>query len=202
MSAAPLPQHEEAARGELYGLLAALFHAPPDAALLAALRGAEVAAADDAQSPLPAAWAELVAAARALEPAAIAGEYDALFGGVGRPDVYLFGSYHLAGFLNEKPLVKLRDDLARLGLARADAVRETEDHIACLFDAMRHLIALEPESGTPLQDQRLLFERHIAPWMEPLLDAIEQHPAARFYRAVARLTQVFTAVEQQAFELL
>lgn len=201
MSTTPLPQQEEAARGELYGVLAALFYAPPDAALLAALRDAG-SAADDSPSALQSAWTELVAAAQALEPPAIAAEYDALFGGVGRPDIYLFGSHYLAGFLNEKPLVNLRGDLARLGLARADAVRETEDHIACLFDAMRHLIAVHPENGTPLADQRLLFERHIAPWAEPLCDAIAGHPAARFYESVAQLMRVFAAIEQQAFELL
>ena len=65
-------------------------------------------------------------------------EYDALFGGIGKPDIFLFGSHYLSGFLNDKPLVQLRNDLDRLGLARTEATYETEDHIACLFEVMRH----------------------------------------------------------------
>ena len=52
-------------------------------------------------------------------------EYDALFRGVGKPEVFLFGSYYLSGFLNEKPLVALRTDLRALGLAR-DERRERD----------------------------------------------------------------------------
>jgi TorA maturation chaperone TorD len=59
--------------------------------------------------------------------AAIAREYDRLFGGVGKPEVFLYGSHYLSGFLNEKPLARLRTDLAALGLARDEAMPETED---------------------------------------------------------------------------
>ena len=38
----------------------------------------------------------------------IAQEYDRLFGGVGKPEVYLYASHYLSGFLNEKPLARLR----------------------------------------------------------------------------------------------
>ena len=34
-----------------------------------------------------------------------------LFHGVGKPEVFLYGSYYLSGFLNELPLAKLRDHL-------------------------------------------------------------------------------------------
>jgi TorA maturation chaperone TorD len=81
---------------------------------------------------LEAPWQALVAAMRATTPAAAAEEYDALFGGVGKPEVFLYGSYYLSGFLNEKPLAALRDDLAALGLARDEQRGETEDHIAAL----------------------------------------------------------------------
>ena len=86
-------------------------------------------------------WRALVGSARALSDEAIQTEYDDLFGGVGKPEIFLYGSHYLSGFLNEKPLIKLRDDLAELGLARDEAMSETEDHFACLCEVMRYLIA-------------------------------------------------------------
>src|SRR5690606_32305119 len=114
----PTGLDEDAARAAIYGLLAHLFYAPPSAELLAQLQ--EQAAASG--SLLEASWNALADSARELDAATIASEYDALFGGVGKPEVYLFGSHYLAGFLNEKPLVRLRDDLSALGLARDPAM--------------------------------------------------------------------------------
>lgn len=131
---------EETARAEVYGLLAALYYAPPPAELMAQLRVA-VTEAPAAGGFLEEPWREVVAAARALSDEAVAAEYDALFGGVGKPDVFVFGSHYLSGFLNEKPLAALRNDLAALGLARDETMPETEDHIAYLCEVMRYLIA-------------------------------------------------------------
>ena len=68
----------------------------------------------------------LVACARALTDEDIATEYDNLFGGVGTPALYLFGSHYRSGFLNEKPLVALRKDLAALGLQAFDGELEMD----------------------------------------------------------------------------
>ena len=127
---------EETARAELYGLLSQLYYAAPDAQLLEALRVAVTEAPTDGgflQEP----WQHLVGTARRLDDAVVAQEFDRLFGGVGKPEVYLYGSHYLSGFLNERPLAKLRTDLARLGLARGDGMPETEDHIAYLCEVMR-----------------------------------------------------------------
>ena len=122
---------EETARAELYGLLSQLYYAVPSAELLSALRVAVTEApADGAFLQEP--WQVLVGTSRELSDAAIALEFDRLFGGVGKPEVYLYGSHYLSGFLNEKPLARLRTDLDGLGLARDDAMSETEDHVAYL----------------------------------------------------------------------
>ena len=102
---------EETARAEVYGLLSQLLYAAPSPELLSQLQVA-VTEAPDAGGFLEEPWRELVACARSLNAAQIAAEYSSLFGGVGKPEVYLFGSHYLSGFLNEKPLVRLRDDLA------------------------------------------------------------------------------------------
>ncbi|MDP3192561.1 molecular chaperone [Rhodoferax sp.] len=192
---------EETARAELYGVLAQLFYAPPTAELLAKLRVAATEA-PAAGGFLEEPWRALVGAARALSDDAIADEYNALFGGVGKPEVYLYGSHYLSGFLNEKPLARLRNELASLGLARDEAMSDTEDHIAYLCEVMRYLIAGDDVAVANLARQQSFFAEHLQPWSAALCDAIAQHPKARFYVAVAELTRAFVSVEAQGFDML
>lgn len=192
---------EEMARAELYGLLSILYYAPPAGQWLAQMR----VAATDAPTQggfLEEPWRALVGAARAASDAQIAAEYTQLFGGVGKPEVSLFGSYHLSGFLNEKPLATLRGDLAELGLARDEAMSETEDHIAYLCEVMRYLIAGDDGAVSTLGHQQTFFRAHLQPWVSRLCEALQAHPQARFYAAVAALTQAFMAVEAQGFDML
>jgi TorA maturation chaperone TorD len=197
----PSTLDEETARAEVYGLLAALYYAPPPAGLLDNMRVA-VTEAPAAGAVLEASWSELVGAARRLSNDAVAREYDALFGGVGKPEVYLFGSHYLSGFLNEKPLAALRTDLAELGLARDDAMSETEDHLAYLCEVMRYLIAGDDVAVANLTRQREFFAHHLQPWVPDLCDAVGRHPKADFYRCASAFTQVFISVEAQGFDML
>jgi TorA maturation chaperone TorD len=193
---------EETARAELYGLLAQLYYAAPAPEVLAALRVA-VTEAPSAGGYLQEPWQQLVGAARAQSDADIAREFDRLFGGVGKPEVYLFGSHYLSGFLNEKPLARLRADLARLGLARDEsAMPETEDHVAYLCEVMRYLIAGDDVAVCNLTAQRDFFATHLQPWLTSMCDALAGHPQARFYAALARLTRAFAEVETQGFDML
>lgn len=192
---------EETARAEVYGLLAALYYAPPSSELLAQLRVA-VTQAPEAGGFLEEPWRALVGAARELHDVQVAEEYDALFGGVGKPEVYLFGSHYLSGFLNEKPLARLRTDLAALGLGRDEAMPETEDHIAYLCEVMRYLIAGEDVAVANLTQQQRFFADHLQPWAANLCDALAAHPRARFYAALAAFSRAFFSVEAQGFDLL
>jgi TorA maturation chaperone TorD len=134
--------------------------------------------------------------------AAAAEEYDALFGGVGKPEVFLYGSYYLSGFLNEKPLALLRADLEQLGLARDEARSETEDHVAYVFETMRYLIAGDDVAVCNLEQQRRFFRAHVQPWVAQLCDTVQAHPRADTWRTVAELTREFVGVEAQGFDLL
>lgn len=192
---------EETARAEVYGLLAALYYAPPGAELLAQLRVA-VTEAPAAGGFLEEPWRQFVGAAREYSDAQIASEYDALFGGVGKPEVFLFGSYYLSGFLNEKPLAALRGDLAALGLARDEALPETEDHFAYICEVMRYLIAGDDVEIANLTQQQKFFSAHVQPWVPAMCEAINAHPKARFYAALAGFTAAFISVETQGFDLL
>ena len=192
---------EELARAEVYGLLASLFYEPPTADLYSQLRVA-VTEAPTAGAFLEASWSEVVAAARRLPLAAVADEFTALFQGMGKPEIFLYGSWFIAGTLNEKPLVELRSDLAAMGLERPQAVLETEDHIASLCEVMRYLIAGDDPGVSHLTAQQRFFNAHLRGWVERLCDALIAHPGADFYRAVAVFMRDFFAVETQGFDLL
>lgn len=191
---------EEAARADFYALIARLFYAPPDAELLRQLAQADELVAEDASTALPLAWNRLLAAAAAMTAEAAREEYDALFIGVGRPEVMLFGSYYLTGFMMEKPLAQLRDDLAALGLARKTGVGEPEDHIAALADVMRFLVRRDTHDGSEVTAlQQRFYLRHIKPWYARLCETVEAAPRANFYAVVARFTKAFLDLEADAF---
>lgn len=192
---------DELARAELYGLLSRLWFAPPDEALLQQFAVA-VTQAPETGAFLEAPWQSLVAAMRATSVQAAADEYDALFQGVGKPELFLYGSYYLAGFLNEKPLVQLRDDLAEIGLERDPQRGETEDHVAIVFEVMRYLIAGDDVAVCNLERQRRFFRAHVQSWVESMCDAIEAHPRPVLYRALAGFTRAFVQVETQGFDML
>jgi TorA maturation chaperone TorD len=192
---------EETARAEIYGLLAQLFYQVPSPELLAQLRVA-VTDAPVAGGFLEEPWRQLVASSRVSTDADIASEYNQLFGGVGKPEIYLYASHYVSGFLNDKPVARLREDLAALGLARDDSMSETEDHFACLCEVMRYLIAGDDVAISNLTQQREFFAKHVQPWVQEMLDVIMKHPRAQFFAQLAAFTQAFLSIETQGFDLL
>lgn len=189
---------QEEARADCYALLARLFYAAPDSGLLHELARGERLDAHAADAALPAAWDALRQAAAAAEPEAVRAEYDDTFIGVGRPEVLLYGSFYLAGFLNERPLVELRSDLAELGFTRTEEASEPEDHIAALADVMRQLI-LDGEDvvGGSAAVQCRFFTRHIATWYGRLCDGIEADANVDFYGRVAAFARAFLDIERE-----
>jgi TorA maturation chaperone TorD len=192
---------DELARAEVYGLLAQLFYAPPAEALYAQFQVA-VTVAPVSGAFLERSWSELVAAARRIDRTAIGREFDALFQGIGKPEIFVYASFHLSGKLNEKPLVELRHALRALGLQATGGTGVTEDHIASLCEVMRFLIAGEDAGTSNLAAQRRFFDAHLRRWVDALCDAIEANPGADFYRALARFARDFFAVEAEGFDLL
>ena len=192
---------EELARAELYGLLARLWLAPPDAELQQQFATA-VTQAPESGALLEAPWQALVGALRETPLAEATAEHEALFHGVGKPEVFAYASFYLSGFLNEKPLAALRTDLATLGLARQEGALETEDHVSYLFEVMRYLIAGDDAAVCNLEQQRRFYRAHIQSWAERFCDTVATHPRAVLYRALAEFTREFLLVETQAFDML
>jgi TorA maturation chaperone TorD len=126
-------------------------------------------------------------------------EYFDLFIGLGRGELLPYGSFYLTGFLHERPLARLRDDLTMLGIERAEGQVEPEDHAAILCEIMAGLASgrLSAPSGSDEQ----IFEKHIAPWMGRFFTDLERAEAANFYRHVGALGRVFLDIEMEAFAL-
>ena len=192
---------EEVARAELYGLLARLWLGPPDAELMTQFRFA-VTQAPQPGALLEPAWQALVSAMRETTVEAATDEYDALFMGIGKPEVLLYASYHLSGVLNDRPLAALRTELQQLGLTRQEDRYETEDHVAYEFEVMRYLIAGDDVAVCNLERQRRFFRGHVQTWVGTMCEAVLAHPRTDTWRAVAEFTRQFIEVETQAFDLL
>ncbi len=198
----PADEGEELQRAELYGLLSRLWFAPPDAELLAQFAVAAT------QAPQPGAfleepWQQLVAAFRATTPEQARVEFESLFVGTGKAEILPYASYHLAGALNERPLVDLRQALVGLGLASAAPEGETEDHVAFIFEVMRYLIAGDDLAVCNLEQQRRFFRAQVQTWVGTgLCEAVEASAQARLYAALAQFTRAFVEVETQGFDLI
>ena len=109
---------EDRARAEFYALLARLWYAAPEAALLGTIAAASDIPAEGEQTALAEAWRQLRAAAAAANPETVRAEYDGAFIGTGKAEITLYVSGHLVEAGRERVLVALRDELAELGLAR------------------------------------------------------------------------------------
>lgn len=200
IAAAPPLGDEDRARAEHYAVFSQLFARAPEADFLHKLP-ALAATWGSADSALGQAWLMLGDAARSVSAEQAEEEYTRLFLTIGRPEVMLFGSFYIAGFLMEEPVVELRADLATLGLGRRLGVTESEDHFAALSDVMRHLIVTGPDAPG-LARQKAFFEGHLAPWVDALAKALENAPDSRFYSRTAALVRAFFAIERLAFDML
>ncbi|MCW5730858.1 MAG: molecular chaperone TorD family protein [Alphaproteobacteria bacterium] len=193
---ASLPE-EEVWRARLYALLGRALARRPDAPLLAALSRLE-----GDETPLGRALGELAARARACTPAQAEDEYFALFVGLPRGELLPYASYYRTGFLYERPLARLRGDMAALGLARAEEVAEPEDHMGAICEMMSLLISGGDGRGpAELATQERMFRKHLEPWAERFFEDLERAESAHLYRPLGSVGRHFMAIERQGFAL-
>lgn len=187
---------EDRLRADLYNFLGLILSGPPDERLLTQTAGL---AGDD--SELGRAVSTLAKLAKVSKPRAVESEYNKLFIGLGRGELLPYASYYLTGFLNEKPLALLRQDMGRLGLERADNVFEPEDNIASLMEMMGAIIAGRFRAPAGLARQKEFFARHIAPWASHFFADLEGARNSVFYAPVGTVGRAFMGVEAEAFRL-
>ena len=192
----PLAGDAEQRRADVYGLFAVLLARAPDSRVLSLVAG--ISGSD---TPLGNALAVLSRRAAEADPNEVEREYHELFIGLGRGELMPYASFYLTGFLNEKPLEKLRGDLSELGIGRAESTREPEDHIACLCEVMQALITGALGAPAPLERQRRFFETHIAPWAGHFFADLENARNADFFELVGAAGRLFLEIEAQAFRM-
>jgi TorA maturation chaperone TorD len=200
----PSIEPEDQARADFYALLAQLYAAEPDAALLRSIASADELQVDDGNvegETLAEAWRGLIAASAVMDAEAAATEYLDLFIGVGASEV----SPHASAYEKtpgRQPLVEIRAALAALGLSRQPGNVLYEDHLAAVFATMRVLIA---GAGAPgeftVEQQRDFFAAHVDPWVVSCCDAIYGRAIANYYKRVAQFTKAFMAIERDSFAI-
>lgn len=187
---------EDELRASQYRLLARFLAKPPSASVLQLVAGFS---GDD--TDLGRALAVLAKLARNTTAEMASQEYHELFIGLGRGELVPYGSYYMTGFLNEKPLARLRQDMAKHDIARAEDVKEPEDHIGALCEMMAGLIM--GDFGAPLSvaEQKQFFDSHMEPWAERFFADLEKAKTARLYTPIGTLGRVFMGIEATAFQM-
>jgi TorA maturation chaperone TorD len=184
----------DAARAQEYALLSALLARAPDAGLLKRLAGLR-----GDVSPLGLAHIALAEAAERATTGQVEREFFNLFIGVGRGELMPYGSYYLTGFLHERPLARLREDLGRFGIERTEGNAEPEDHAAILCEIMAGLAG--GRFGAQAGSDQEIFEKHMAPWMGRFFSDLENASEANFYRSVGTIGRLLIDIETEAFAL-
>ena len=184
-------EQEQQYRAAAYGMLAALLRDVPDAALMSQV--AKFSGVDEGGDEMALSMSLLGLAAERCSIESVNDEYHALFIGIGRGELLPYGSFYLTGFLMEKPLGDLRDDLDRLGFEREAEVYEPEDHVAALCEVMAMLI----QDGSSIDTQRVFFVSHINSWFKQFFTEMSAADNAVFYKAVARFGAAFLEIEER-----
>ena len=187
---------EDRLRADLYNFLGLLLAGPPDEMLLAQSAGLS---GDD--SEMGQAIGTLAKLAKVSKPKAVTSEYNTLFIGLGRGELLPYASYYLTGFLNEKPLALLRQDMVRQGLERADNVFEPEDNIASLMEMMGAMIVGRFGAPASLETQKQFFNKHVGPWAGHFYSDLETAKNSVFYAPVGTVGRLFMEIEAEAFRM-
>lgn len=187
---------EDRLRADLYNFLGVILSGPADEMLLA-----QTASLSGDDSELGSAIVTLAKIAKLSKPASLESEYNKLFIGLGRGELLPYASYYMTGFLNEKPLALLRQDMTSRGIARAENVFEPEDNIASLMEMMGAMIV--GRFGTPadLEAQKSFFAKHIRPWASHFYSDLEAAKNSVFYAPVGTVGRIFMEIETEAFRL-
>jgi len=183
----------DALRAQTWALLASLLRQPPAAAMLDGIAASEPGADDD-ERPLASAWRDLRDAAAAADAARIDDEFHDLFIGVGRGELVPYASWYRTGFLMDRALVSLRQDLQLLGFERNADVHEPEDHVSAVAEVMAMLA--DPAEDHDASTQALFFREHVDSWMPALFEDLRNARCADFYLSVGRLGEAFLAFER------
>lgn len=187
---------EDRLRADLYNFLGLILSAPPDEMLLA-----QTADLSADESELGKAINGLARVARATKALSAKSEYNALFIGLGRGELMPFASYYLTGFLNEKPLARLRQDMSAMAITRPTDVFEPEDSIASLMEMMGGMIVGRFGRPATLEQQKTFFQKHVGQWAPHFFADLEAAKSSVLYASVGAVGKAFMEIEREAFRM-
>ncbi|MFL2801576.1 MAG: molecular chaperone [Paracoccaceae bacterium] len=186
---------EDQHRSSLYVLLSSLLSGPPSADLLS-----KVYTLSGGDNKIGEAVKTLTTLSKKLGIKTIEREYNNLFIGVGRGELLPYASFYMTGFLNEKPLANLRDDMNRIGISRSPSSSDPEDHIASLCEMMSGIITNQFYTSLSLRQQSDFFATHLGPWAKHFFDDLIAAEYSVFYAPVGALGKAFIGIETEAFK--
>ena len=186
---------EDQHRSSLYALLSNLLSRPPSKDTLNKVRslvGGENRIGESINS--------LSVLSDKLDIKTIEREYHNLFIGVGRGELLPYASFYMTGFLNEKPLANLRDDMKKIGISRSANNSDPEDHIASLCEMMSGIITNRFYTALSFKQQNDFFATHLGPWAKHFFDDLTAAEYSVFYAPVGSLGKAFMEIETEAFK--
>lgn len=193
---------EDQNRARLYGLLSRVLAAPMSNDTLEIVRGLSSAQVGD-ESDVLEALGEIGKIAIKTTRVSAEEEYTLLFHGMGSGgEIQPYLSYYLTGFVYEKPLASLRDNLREIGIKASGVSKEPEDHMAFICEVMSGLILGTFHKVASLLEQKQFFQRHLEPWGMRFFKDLEEAKSAKLYKPIGMLGQVFLKIEEEAFSMV
>lgn len=187
---------EDSMRANIYGLLGNVLFCPPSKEILADLKELS-----GDETEMGKAFNTLSKLAGSIDESSALDEFNDLFVGMGRGELLPYCSYYLTGFLNEKPLAKLRGSMRELGIVRNEVVKEPEDHIGSLFEMMSGLIVGRYGEPADIKTQKTFFADHIEPWAGHFFKDLEAAKSSRLYQPVGTIGRLFIDIETNAYSM-
>lgn len=187
---------EDSMRANLYGLLGNVLFCPPSKEILADLKELS-----GDETEMGNAFNSLSKIASSIDENTALDEFNQLFVGMGRGELLPYCSYYLTGFLNEKPLAKLRNSMRELGIVRNDEIKEPEDHIGSLFEMMSGLIIGRYGEPANIAVQKEFYFAHIEPWAGHFFKDLEAAKSSRLYQPVGAIGRLFVEIETNAYSM-
>ena len=186
---------EDQHRSSFYVLLSSLLSGPPTKDLLN-----KVYTLSGGENKIGEAVKTLTTLSKKLDIKTIEREYNNLFIGVGRGELLPYASFYMTGFLNEKPLANLRDDMNKIGISRSPSTSDPEDHIASLCEMMSGIITNQFYTSLSLRQQSDFFATHLGPWAKHFFDDLIAAEYSVFYAPVGALGKAFIEIETESFK--
>lgn len=185
-------------RAHLYRIFAFFLSFPPSPDDLA-----EAARIEGDGTPVGMAIARTGRVASAVSAASVAVEYQMLFRGAGllKPQLVPYCSHYLGTSGDELPLVMLRRDMDRLGVARDPAVTDPEDHVSSVLEIMAGLADGSIGADADPNEERAFFEIHVASWVPRFVDDMMAARSSVFYASLGAAGRAFLADERRRFTI-